>query len=147
MGGAAKGEKQAMWGGILGGALLGVLMLVMSLGLLSRLDSVADLPMPMLSIASEVSPALGLLMALIIFCMILNTAVGTLYSFSARLLPAGTRQFRLGSIAAGALAFVGSLVGFISLVGQVYPFFGYLGFLLIAAVVIGWLRPRRVVVA
>ncbi|MGE8310134.1 MAG: hypothetical protein ACN6QR_11395, partial [Pseudomonas protegens] len=92
-------------------------------------------------------PALGLLMALIIFCMILNTAVGTLYSFSARLLPAGTRQFRLGSIAAGALAFVGSLVGFISLVGQVYPFFGYLGFLLIAAVVIGWLRPRRVVVA
>jgi uncharacterized membrane protein YkvI len=147
MGGAAKGEKQAMWGGIFGGALLGLLMLVMSLGLLSRLDSVADLPMPMLSIASEVSPPLGLLMALIIFCMILNTAVGTLYSFSARLFPAGTRQFRLGSITAGALAFVGSLVGFISLVGQVYPFFGYLGFLLIAAVVIGWLRPRRVVVA
>ena len=147
MGGAAKGEKQAMWGGIFGGALLGLLMLVMSLGLLSRLDSVAELPMPMLSIAGEVSPALGLLMALIIFCMILNTAVGTLYSFSARLLPAGTRQFRLGSIAAGALAFVGSLVGFISLVGQVYPFFGYLGFLLIAAVVIGWLRPRRLVVA
>lgn len=147
MGGAAKGEKQAMWGGILGGALLGVLMLVMSLGLLSRLDSVAQLPMPMLSIASEVSPTLGLLMALIIFCMILNTAVGTLYSFSARLLPAGTRQFRIGSILAGALAFVGSLVGFISLVGQVYPFFGYLGFLLIAAVVIGWLRPRRLAMA
>ncbi|AZC16220.1 hypothetical protein [Pseudomonas sp. CMR5c] len=147
MGGAAKGEKQAMWGGILGGALLGVLMLVMSLGLLSRLDSVAQLPMPMLSIASEVSPTLGLLMALIIFCMILNTAVGTLYSFSARLLPAGTRQFRIGSILAGALAFVGSLVGFISLVGQVYPFFGYLGFLLIAAVVIGWLRPRRLALA
>lgn len=147
MGGAAKGEKQAMWGGILGGAMLGLLMLVMSLGLLSRLDSVAQLPMPMLSIASEVSPTLGLLMALIIFCMILNTAVGTLYSFSARLLPAGTRQFRIGSILAGALAFVGSLVGFISLVGQVYPFFGYLGFLLIAAVIIGWLRPRRLALA
>ncbi|AZC22490.1 MULTISPECIES: YkvI family membrane protein [Pseudomonas] len=147
MGGAAKGEKQAMWGGILGGAMLGLLMLVMSLGLLSRLDSVAELPMPMLSIASEVSPTLGLLMALIIFCMILNTAVGTLYSFSARLLPAGTRQFRIGSILAGALAFVGSLVGFISLVGQVYPFFGYLGFLLIAAVIIGWLRPRRLALA
>ncbi|QIH06086.1 MULTISPECIES: hypothetical protein [unclassified Pseudomonas] len=147
MGGAARGEKQAMWGGILGGAMLGLLMLVMSLGLLSRLDSVAELPMPMLSIASEVSPTLGLLMALIIFCMILNTAVGTLYSFSARLLPAGTRQFRIGSILAGALAFVGSLVGFISLVGQVYPFFGYLGFLLIAAVIIGWLRPRRLALA
>ena len=143
MGGAAKSEKQAIWGGILGGAVLGLLMLVMSLGLLSRLDSVADLPMPMLFIASEASPVLGLLMAIIIFCMILNTAVGTLYSFSARLLPAGTQKFRLGSAAAGALAFVGSLVGFISLVGQVYPLFGYLGFLLIAAVIIGWLRLGR----
>ena len=145
MGGAAKTEKQAIWGGILGGAALGLLMLVMSLGLLSRLDSVADLPM--LSIATEISPVLGLLMALIIFCMILNTAVGTLYSFSARLLPAGTRTFRIGSAVAGVLAFVGSLVGFISLVGQVYPLFGYLGFLLIAAVLIGWLRRGRLAAA
>lgn len=143
MGGTAKTEKHAIWGGIFGGALLGVLMLVMSLGLLSRLDSVADLPMPMLSIATEISPVLGLVMAVVIFLMILNTAVGTLYSFSARLLPAGTRTFRIGSAAAAALAFVGSLVGFVSLVGQVYPLFGYLGFLLIGAVVLGWLRVGR----
>lgn len=143
MGGTAKTEKHAIWGGIFGGALLGVLMLVMSLGLLSRLDSVADLPMPMLSIATEISPVLGLVMAVVIFLMILNTAVGTLYSFSARLLPAGTRTFRIGSAATGALAFVGSLVGFVSLVGQVYPLFGYLGFLLIGAVVLGWLRVGR----
>lgn len=143
MGGTAKTEKHAIWGGIFGGALLGVLMLVMSLGLLSRLESVADLPMPMLSIATEISPVLGLVMAVVIFLMILNTAVGTLYSFSARLLPAGTRTFRIGSAAAGALAFVGSLVGFVSLVGQVYPLFGYLGFLLIGAVVLGWLRVGR----
>lgn len=143
MGGTAKTEKHAIWGGIFGGALLGVLMLVMSLGLLSRLDSVADLPMPMLSIATEISPVLGLVMAVVIFLMILNTAVGTLYSFAARLLPAGTRTFRIGSAAAGALAFVGSLVGFVSLVGQVYPLFGYLGFLLIGAVVLGWLRVGR----
>ncbi|KMN23789.1 YkvI family membrane protein [Pseudomonas helleri] len=147
MGGAAKTEKQAMMGGIIGGALLGLLMLVMSLGLLSRLDSVADLPMPMLSIATEASPVLGLLMAVIIFCMILNTAVGTLYSFCARVLPVGTHKFRLGSVAAGTIAFVGSLVGFISLVGQVYPLFGYLGFLLIGAVLIGWFRARRLVTA
>ena len=141
MGGAAKTEKQAMMGGIIGGALLGLLMLVMSLGLLSRLDSVADLPMPMLSIATEASPVLGLLMAVIIFCMILNTAV------CARVLPVGTHKFRLGSVAAGAIAFVGSLVGFISLVGQVYPLFGYLGFLLIGAVLIGWFRARKLVTA
>ena len=143
LGGSARFEKTAIWGGLLGGAALGGLMLVMSAGLLSRLDSVADLPMPMLSIASEISPALGVVMCVIIFGMIVNTAVGTLYSFVARLLPAGTRSFRLGSMAAGVAAFVCSLIGFISLVGQVYPFFGYLGFVLMLAVLIGWLRIGR----
>ncbi|MFK0088439.1 hypothetical protein ACIQUS_14230 [Pseudomonas sp. NPDC090755] len=143
LGGSARVEKTAIWGGILGGAALGGLMLIMSAGLLSRLDSVADLPMPMLSIASEISPALGVVMCVIIFGMIVNTAVGTLYSFMARLLPAGTRSFRIGSVAAGVAAFVCSLIGFISLVGQVYPFFGYLGFVLMLAVLIGWLRIGR----
>ncbi|KJK04672.1 YkvI family membrane protein [Pseudomonas tussilaginis] len=144
LGGAARGEKTAIWGGILGGAGLGGLMLIMSAGLLSRLDTVADLPMPMLSIASEVSPVLGVIMCVIIFGMIVNTAVGMLYSFVARLLPAGTRNFRLGSVAAGVAAFVCSLIGFISLVGQVYPFFGYLGFVVMLAVLIGWLRMGRI---
>lgn len=144
LGGSAKGERTAVWGGLIGGAALGGLMLVMSAGLLSRLDSVAELPMPMLSIANEVSPLLGVVMCLIIFGMIINTAVGTLFSFLSRLLPAGTRQFRWGSVVTGVVAFVCSLVGFISLVGEVYPFFGYLGFVLMAAVLLGWLRRGKV---
>ncbi|MDD2049550.1 YkvI family membrane protein [Pseudomonas putida] len=144
LGGSARLEKTAIWGGILGGAGLGGLMLVMSAGLLSRLDTVADLPMPMLSIASEISPALGVIMCVIIFGMIVNTAVGMLYSFLARLLPAGTRSFRLGAVGAGVAAFICSLIGFISLVGQVYPFFGYLGFVVMLAVLVGWVRMGRV---
>lgn len=143
LGGSAKGEKTAVWGGLLGGAALGGLMLVMSAGLLSRLDSVADLPMPMLSIANEVSPMLGVLMCLIIFGMIVNTAVGTLFSFLSRLLPAGTATFRWGSVITGVVAFGCSLVGFISLVGEVYPLFGYLGFVLMAAVLLAWVRRGR----
>ena len=44
----------------------------------------------------------------------------------------------------GVAAFVCSLVGFISLVGEVYPFFGYLGFVLMAAVLLGWVRRGKV---
>ena len=143
LGGSAKGEKTAVWGGLLGGAALGGLMLVMSAGLLSRLDSVADLPMPMLSIANEVSPVLGVVMCLIIFGMIVNTAVGTMFSFLSRLLPAGTAKFRWGSVVTGVVAFGCSLVGFISLVGEVYPLFGYLGFVLMAAVLVAWVRRGR----
>ena len=92
---------------------------------------------------ARIGALMGAIMCVFIFGMIGNTAVGMLYSFLARLLPAGTRSFRLGAVAAGVAAFICSLIGFISLVGQVYPLFGYLGFLLIAAVLIGWLRLGR----
>ncbi|WPE29649.1 hypothetical protein PshuTeo1_54170 [Pseudomonas hunanensis] len=143
LGGSDRVEKTAVWGGLIGGAALGTLMLVMSAGLLSHLDSIADLPMPMLSIANEISPLLGMVMCLVIFGMVGNTAVGTMFSFLARLMPAGTSQFRWGSLATGIVAFVFSLVGFIHLVGEVYPFFDYLGFVLMAAVLLGWIRRGR----
>lgn len=142
MGGAATNERAAGWGGLLGGALLGILMLVMSMGLLARLDSIAGLPMPILSLVTEVSPLVAVVVAVVILGTIFNTAVGTHYSFLARFLPAGGRSFRLGSLLFGVLAYA-SLVGFVKLVGIVYPAFGYLGFFLIAVVLFAWLRFRR----
>ncbi|WYX08648.1 hypothetical protein WJ978_23000 [Achromobacter xylosoxidans] len=143
LGGSARTNRSAVLGGVLGGAVLGGLMLAMTAGLLSRLESVADLPMPMLSIASEVSPLLGVVMCLIIFGMIVNTAMGTLFSFLSRLLPTGTASFRWAAVATGLVGFAGSLAGFVSLVGQVYPLFGYLGFVLMAAVLLAWLRRSK----
>lgn len=142
MGGQAVDRKTALWGGILGGVLLGILMLLISGGMLARADELGGVAMPMLLIASQLSPFIGIVMGIVIFGMILNTAVGVLYSFSARLLEPGSARFRWGTIAAGVLAFLGSLVGFIKLVGTVYPFFGYLGFVLMACVLVGWFRMR-----
>jgi uncharacterized membrane protein YkvI len=108
----------------------------------ARAVSLAEVPMPMLLLATQLSPIAGVVMGIAIFGMILNTAVGVLYSFSARVLEPGTTSFRVGTAVAGALAFLGSLFGFIQLVGTVYPFFGYLGFVLMAATLIGWLRMK-----
>jgi len=47
----------------------------------------------------------------------------------------------------GVVAFGCSLVGFISLVGEVYPLFGYLGFVLMAAVLLAWVRRGKAVKA
>src|SRR3546814_2446667 len=105
-------------------------MLLIAGGMYARADELGGVAMPMLLLAEQLSPIMGIVMGIAIFGMILNTAVGVLYSFSARLLEPGTARFRWGTIVAGVLAFVGSLVGFIKLVGTVYPFFGYLGFVL-----------------
>ncbi|MDQ7864674.1 hypothetical protein RCO48_36980 [Peribacillus frigoritolerans] len=74
--------------------------------------------------------------------MIYNTAVGMLYAFTARLVPAETKRFKLSVIMVGILAFLASFVGFIKLVGTVYPITGYLGFVIIAALIISWIRSK-----
>lgn len=142
MGGQMADRKTAIWGGILGGLLLGVLMLLIAGSMFSRADIVGEVAMPMLLLATQMSPTVGIVMGIAIFPMILNTAVGALYSLSARVLEPGTTQFRLGTVAVGLVAFAGSLAGFVHLVGTVYPFFGYLGFVLMICTLVGWLRLR-----
>jgi len=146
MGGQAVDRKTALWGGVIGGVLLGLLMLLIAGGMFARVDELGGIAMPMLLLATQLSPVVGIIMGVAIFGMILNTAVGVLYSFSARLLEPGTARFRWGTVAAGVLAFIGSLAGFINLVGTVYPFFGYLGFVLMICTLIGWFRIKTVAV-
>lgn len=143
LGGQARTRGIALWGGVIGGLLLGGLILAIASAMYLRMDRIGGVPMPMLEIATQMSPWLGHLMSLVIFGMILNTAVGMLYAFMARLLPPGTPSFRIGTVVAAAAALAGSFVGFIKLVGTVYPFYGYVGFALMALGVIGWLRIGR----
>lgn len=142
VGGQGASRRNAWLGGALGGGLLGVLILLIGSGVFVRINDVGMAALPMLMLATEMSSWLGTLMAIVIFAMILNTAVGVLYAFSARIFPVETMTFRVGTAMAGLIGLVGAKLGFITLVGTVYPFFGYLGFVLMAAILIGWLRLR-----
>jgi uncharacterized membrane protein YkvI len=139
-GGQVNSKKVAAWGGVIGGVILGVLMLSIALGMLFQIDRLAGVQIPTLKLATEISPALGILMAVIIFGMILNTAVGVLYSFLARTVKPEPLVFNSFAIVAGIIAFLLSQVGFSTLVGTVYPIFGYLGFVLMICIVIGTFR-------
>ncbi len=143
LGGRSVDRSTAWLGGVLGGALLGLLILVIGGAMFVKIDQLGDVDMPMLALASQISPWVGALMGLVVFAMILNTAVGMLYAFSARVMTPGTRGFRIGTAVVGLAAFAFSFVGFIKLVGTVYPFFGYLGFVLMACTLLAWWRQRR----
>lgn len=142
MGGRAVDRGTALWGGVLGGIALGLLMLLIAGGMFARVNELSGVAMPMLMLAQQSSPLVGWFMGLTIFAMILNTSVGVLYSFSARVFTPGTRTFQIGTVIAGIAAFGLSFIGFIKLIGTVYPFFGYLGFFLMAATVLAWWRIR-----
>jgi uncharacterized membrane protein YkvI len=142
MGGTVKDEKVAAWGGIIGGVGLGILILLINISMLTQLKEIAAVPMPMLFIANNISPAMGAIMSVILLGMIYNTAVGMLYAFSARLVKPETARFKGSVVLFGAAAFGASFVGFITLVGTVYPVMGYLGFTLIAAIIYTWIKKR-----
>lgn len=142
MGGTVKDEKVAAWGGIIGGVGLGILILLINISMLTQVKEIAAVPMPMLFIANNISPAMGVIMSVILLGMIYNTAVGMLYAFSARLVKPETARFKGSVVLFGAAAFGASFVGFITLVGTVYPVMGYLGFTLIAAIIYTWVKKR-----
>ncbi|MFG6117912.1 YkvI family membrane protein [Thalassobacillus sp. B23F22_16] len=142
MGGTTKDEKQAGLGGILGGVGLGVLIILINVGMLVKMDVVGGSDMPILALANEIHPGFGLLMFVALLGMIFNTTVGMLYAFTARVVKRENPNFNLFVILFGAAAFGASFVGFITLVGTVYPLMGYLGFILIAAIIYTWLAGK-----
>ncbi|XOT94122.1 hypothetical protein ACMTAU_11935 [Alcaligenes pakistanensis] len=142
-GAQATSRRNALLGGLVGGLLLGFLIVLISAGVFGRIDTIGSAALPMLMLASEQSRLLGTIMSVVIFAMILTTSVGVLYSFSARIFTPNTRKFNIGTAIAGVLGLVGAKIGFINLVGTVYPFFGYLGFVLMAWILIAWFRLRR----
>lgn len=144
MGGTVKNEKVAGWGGLIGGLGLGLLILLINLSMLTQLKEIAAVPMPTLFIANNISPVMGGIMSLILLGMIYNTAVGMLYAFTARLVKPDTKKFKVSVGVFGVLAFASSFVGFVTLVGTVYPVMGYLGFVLIASIVYAWYRTKKV---
>lgn len=135
MGGTEKNTKTAAMGGLLGGLVLGILIILSHLAIFSKIEEVGTLDMPMLGIVSNLSPILGLVMSLVIFGMIYNTAIGMFFSFTARFTESGTKNFKIFFIVTMIVGYLASYVGFTELVSYFYPLIGYLGIVLMFALV------------
>lgn len=90
-----RNERVAGMGGIIGGILLGALILLINLSLLAKMNIVAGLDIPMLALANEIHPIIGLVMSLSLLGMIYNTAVGMFYSFMVRFFKPKSLALRL----------------------------------------------------
>jgi len=143
MGGAEKDRRIAGIGGALGGALLGVMIILVHITLLVKVDTIAGVDLPTLALATQIHPVVGVLMAVALLGMIYNTAVGMFYSFTVRFVAPDHKSFKFVIVVVGIAGYVASLVGFTTLVGQVYSTVGYLGFALMATIVVAWFRARQ----
>ncbi|WP_342705520.1 hypothetical protein [Natribacillus halophilus] len=143
IGSTEKNKQAARRGAIVGGIILGVMVLVLNLGIYANIDQLQDAEMPTLALATEISPLVGILMAIALLGMIFNTATAMFYSFTARFVQAETPKFRGAVVIVGIVAFALGFIGFVDLVNTVYPMLGYVGFVLIGAVLVSLLRSRN----
>ena len=140
IGGNQLDTRAAGLGGFLGGMGYLVMLMLLSVALLVKIDTVSGDDMPLLTLINDINPTLGVIMALVIFGMIFATSLGMFFALGKRLARGREDRFRVIFIAACLIGFVLSFVGFQKLVSVVYPILGYLGLLLIVVMVAAWLR-------
>lgn len=143
MGGAEQNENLAKWGGLLGGAGVGVLIMISHLAMFSQIDKVAGYPMPLLKIIEGVSPWLAQGMALVLFGMIFSTGAGMFYAFIARFVKLRTPAANRFAIITLVVGFIASFAGFTDLVAVFYPLIGYLGLFLVGALIYAPFKLKR----
>ncbi|MHB2252614.1 YkvI family membrane protein [Corynebacterium aurimucosum] len=140
IGGDNISPREAGVGGIVGGAVYAVLMAIAGFSLLMNAENVGDSDIPMLTLVDNIHPTLGVIMAIIIYLMIFNTAIGMFYALGKRLSSGKESKYRIIFIAGCLAGFAVSFAGFKALMQYVYPVLGYMGIVLVAILVIGWLR-------
>lgn len=145
MSGDSANTKAARQGGMLGGAIISLLLAVSSMAMFVQIETVGHLEMPILEMVNQIHPFLGTLMTFVILGMIFNTALGLFYALSSRLSKGHGSKFKRNYIILVVIGFIASFVGFSELVAVLYPILGYGGILLLIVLVYGWVKKRRIV--
>lgn len=107
------------------------------IALISNIDLVWNTPIPTLALANKMSPALGLIFAVVIFVGIYTSAVPLLWTGVKRVAVEGTSKYKTATVVGGVLGcVVACLVPYAPLLNVLYGLNGYLGFALMAFMVV-----------
>ena len=137
LGKTARSGKEAASGGLVGAIIFSLACIIVGLGLLANITKVNGTEIPMLVLASDVSPVLGAGISVMIMAGIYTTAVPLLWTVSSRFVVDEKPGFKYLTL---VLAAVGTVVGlvlpFSQMVNVVYVINGYVGILLLVLMLI-----------
>ena len=95
-----------------------------------------------MSLVDDVNPTLGAVMAVIIYLMIFNTAIGMFYALGKRLSAGHEKRYPVIFVIGCLAGFAVSFAGFKTLMNYIYPIIGYMGILMVAILVFAWFRSQ-----
>lgn len=123
------GVAGAAWGGM----LLGILVIINYFALRKFLPDVMYYQVPMLYVAGKVSLTAKHLYTMVLWLGIITTAMANAYGFTQRFARFTGLSYKLCLLLSITLALPLSLQSFSSLVARIYPVFGMLGVIIMAA--------------
>lgn len=126
-----RSKRDAVMGGGLGGALLGVMLLFLFLSTLILYKDIQNVEIPMMAIASTIGENMGKLYGVLLWFAMLTTAIANGFVF----IQSMEKRLKIKHLYACVLFLIVTIplaqFGFKRLVHTLYPMFGYMGVVLI----------------
>ncbi len=114
---------------------------VCSLALIANIDNTWDAGIPAIVLANEIHPVFGTIFAVIIFLGIFTTAVPLLWAGIKKVSTEGTKRYKILTVIGGVIGCaVACFVPYKGLLNVLYGLNGYLGFILIAFMIVHDIR-------
>lgn len=142
---AARSDRTAVAGTGLGGFFLGLLAFLLLTALQQDMPYSQALDMPMLGYSGRISTVVNTVYGLVLFFAIYSSATSNFYGFTTKIKEGESKKKWI--ILSAVAAFLLGLVGFKNVVAFMFPLEGFLGFIIIAMIVVNffkvWGRERR----
>lgn len=106
------------------------------MSLIANIGTIWSLDVPALALASTIHPALAAVFAVVIFCGLYTTALPLLWTGVSKVAAEGTKRYKAMTVIGGVAGFAAGFFPYKTLVNVLYGLNGYLGFILIAFMII-----------
>lgn len=126
-----KSQATAVKAGAFGGLILGLLATIITIALWGVGPLILDHPLPLVKLAFDWNPWVGLAYALILWGAMYTTALANGLALAVRMNRQGKILWGLSCFLVVISGLLLSYVGFVELVASAYPLFGYLGIYLL----------------
>ena len=93
MGGKLRYQSSTIYGGLIGGIIVTLLLLLINFGLVTEFNQIKEVALPSLLLAKQISPSIGIIMSVIMVLVIYNTVVGLMYAFASRFSRPFTKRY------------------------------------------------------
>lgn len=134
----AKSDRHALLGTALGAIFLGLLAFVLGTAMFTDMGFSQAMDMPMLGYSAKISKGVNIVYTCVLLFAIYASATSNYYGFTTKMKSHNHRKLKIILIA--GVGFLCGLIGFTNVISFMFPIEGFMGFAIIAMVVINFFK-------